>query len=81
MVSQPGEYRWSSYACNVAGGVDKLITPHPIYEALDSVIERRRYLYRELFRVHMEDSQILEIREALSQELVLGRNDFKDRIE
>lgn len=81
MVSHPGEYRWSSYACTAAGGVDKLITSHPIYEALDGVVERQRYLYRELFRVHMEDSQIHEIREALSQELVLGRNDFKDRIE
>ncbi len=35
----------------------------------------------ELFCKHIEDSDIQEIREALTQELVLGRGDFKRRIE
>lgn len=81
MVSHPGEYRWSSYAYNATDAIDELITPHPLYESLADDVETRRYRYRELFRDHMEDCDIHEIRAALSQELVLGRNDFKSRIE
>jgi len=33
-----------------------------------------------LFRRELDSSQIHEIREVLKQELVLGREDFKDRI-
>ncbi len=36
---------------------------------------------RELFRMPMDHRQIHAIREALNQELVLGREDFKDKIE
>ena len=39
------------------------------------------YACRELFRHHIENEQVHEIREALNQELVLGRDDFKDKIE
>lgn len=37
--------------------------------------------YRELFRHHLHDTQVHAIRDALSQELVLGREGFKDRVE
>ena len=37
--------------------------------------------YRELFRHHLDDTQVHAIRDALSQELVHGRDDFKDRVE
>ena len=80
MVTHPGEYRWSSYGCNAAGRLDEVVQPHPVYLAIDLDEERRRHGYRELFRVHMEPEQIHDIREALSQELVLGRDDFKERI-
>ena len=81
MVSHPGEYRWSSYAYNATGAIDGLITSHPLYVSLATDEEQRRYRYCELFRTHMEDSDLHEIREALSQELVLGRDDFKSQIE
>lgn len=81
MVDSPGEYRWSSYAKNALGKTDKLITPHPLYSSLGATDSEREYAYRELFRHHFKDSQIREIRETLSQELVLGGNDFKDQIE
>jgi hypothetical protein len=38
-------------------------------------------LNRELFRMPMDHRQIHAIREALNQEWVLGREDFKDKIE
>jgi putative transposase len=81
MVSHPGEYQWSSYARNATGSDDDLVAAHPVFASLASEVEMRCYCYRELFKSHMEDSDIHEIRAALSQELVLGRDDFKSRIE
>jgi transcription initiation factor TFIIIB Brf1 subunit/transcription initiation factor TFIIB len=40
-----------------------------------------RYAYRELFRTQMASDQVHVIRNALNQELVLGRDGFKDKIE
>ena len=41
----------------------------------------RQYAYRELFRNKLDNEASHSIREALNQELVPGREDFKDRIE
>ena len=81
MVEHPGEYRWSSYAKNAQGNENELIAYHPVYDSLGKDNDERNYAYRELFRQHIENEQIHEIREALNQELVLGRDDFKDKIE
>lgn len=80
MVTHPGEYRWSSYAHNAHGKPDGLIQPHPIYSGLAIHPEERRFAYRQLFRVHQGPAEIQDIRNALNQELVLGRDDFKNRI-
>jgi len=81
MVAHPGEYRWSSYACNANGKTEPLIKPHSLYMALDKEPEQRQFAYRELFRMHLASEQIHEIRNALNQQLVLGRDDFKNKIE
>ena len=81
MVMHPGEYSWSSYAHNANGRPNELIQPHPIYKGLGTGNEERQTAYRELYRAHMEPDQIHDIRSTLNQELVLGRDDFKDRIE
>ena len=39
------------------------------------------HAYRELFNQHLEKAEVHAIRTALNQELVLGREDFKDKIE
>ncbi|MEJ2379443.1 MAG: hypothetical protein P8Y71_30005, partial [Pseudolabrys sp.] len=81
MVLHPGEYRWSSYARNANDRDDDLICPHPTYSGLGIDREGRQRAYRELFRAHMEPDLIHVIRGTLNQELVLGRDDFKDKIE
>jgi putative transposase len=52
-----------------------------VYQQLGADAQSRQYAYRELFSHHMDHSIVHEIRETLNQELVLGRDDFKDRIE
>lgn len=81
MVDHPSAYRWSSYTANTGGVNNLLIEPHPIYQSLGDTSTSRQYAYRELFRSHLEPEQVHQIREAINQELVLGRNDFKDKIE
>jgi len=80
MVKQPGEYPWSSHACNAMGESNALIRQHALYEQLGSNKYNQQYLYRELFKHHLDDVDIHSIREAVNQELVLGRNDFKEKI-
>lgn len=81
MVGHPGEYRWSSYAHNAQGRSDPLVEHHPLYRALGHTVPARLHDYRELFRHHLDGTILHEIRDALNQELVLGRDDFKDKIE
>ena len=81
MVNNPGEYRWSSYACNAIGKPDALVQPHPLYIELGKEHEQRQSAYRELFHMRLEADQIIDIRNALNQQLVLGCEGFKDKIE
>lgn len=81
MVSHPGEYKWSSHGANAQGREDALLSPHPLYTALGPSPADRQQAYRELFRHHMDNDLLHEIRDALNHELVLGRSYFKDKIE
>lgn len=81
MVSHPSEYAWSSYTANASRKTNDIIVPHALYLALGDTDEVRQSAYRELFHTHLDTSVIHSIREALNQELVLGRDDFKDKIE
>ena len=81
MVSHPGEYRWSSYSVNAIGHTCRVVGYHPLYLALGETAVRRQHAYRELFRGHFDHEELHAVREVLNQELVLGREDFKNTIE
>lgn len=81
MVSHPGEYKWSSYAHNAHGKLSDSITHHPVYQSLHEDKSLRQIRYRELFRNYIDETTLHEIRDAVNQELVLGSDDFKDKIE
>ena len=48
---------------------------------LGDTAEERMFVYRGLFQRYIENDVIHKIRDALNQELVLGRPGFKDMIE
>lgn len=81
IVRHPGDYPWSSYAHHVGERVDPLLTDHARYLALGRAAAQRQAAYRELFRVHIDPSAILTIRDAANRCSVLGTEDFKDQIE
>jgi putative transposase len=80
MVDHPASYRWSSFHANARGAHDPLLTSHELYVALGRDPAGRQFAYRELFSGGLEAGVVHEIREMLNQELVLGREDFRDRI-
>jgi putative transposase len=81
MVNHPGEYKWSSYHANAQGESDKALECHPLYLELGATKHERQEAYRELFRYHVDDETLHEIRESLNHEIVLGRSYFKEKIE
>lgn len=80
MVKHPGDYQWSSYACNAMGKPNTILSSHVIYQQLDNLPESRQFNYRELFNNHIDTEEIHSIRDALNHELVLGRDDFIEKI-
>ena len=81
LVKHPGEYKWSSYQQNAQWPDTDFIENHQIFSMLGETIKERQFVYRGLFDRHIENDVIHQIRDALNHELVLGRSDFKDKIE
>ncbi|MBI3546138.1 MAG: transposase [Gammaproteobacteria bacterium] len=81
MVSQPGDYRWSSYRHNALGQTDTLLTPHFLYINLDADDTQRCMAYRALFNAHTDPMELQAIRSATETGTVLGSNRFKENIE
>jgi putative transposase len=81
MVSDPADYRWSSYRRNAGGGADAVVTEHAEYTALGGSLAARCEAYRELFRVDLDAEVLGEIRDNLNRCRALGSERFKDEIE
>ncbi len=81
MVKAPADYPWSSYHFNALGRENKLITPHAIYNALGVSNEKCRLNYHALFKEHIPEKEVEEIREATNKAWVLGGDRFKAEID
>lgn len=81
MVKHPSEYPWSSYHYNAHGQPNDLVKPHPEYPRLGKTDEARQAAYRQLFKHHLSESSMVEIREATNKAWVLGNDRFKQRIQ
>ncbi len=81
MVEDPGEYSWSSYPTNALGKDSELCSPHPVYLKLGKRKDTRMKNYQLLFRAHVEDDLLAEIRSGLNKGMVLGSDQFKEEVE
>jgi putative transposase len=71
LVSEPAEYRWSSYRSNALGVRDTLITQHPQYSSLGKSAAGRQERWRELSREVISPEDLFEIRDAIRRAAVL----------
>ncbi len=81
MVAHPREYRWSSYRANGEGRENALITPHPLYRALGKTSDERKEAYRALFKAHIYEDDMKQIRAAWQTGTPLGNDYFKTSVE
>ncbi|MBI5753177.1 MAG: transposase [Hydrogenophilales bacterium] len=81
MVAHPREYPWSSYHWHAEGRGDELLVDHPLYRRLGKNVEERQSAYRALFRAHLGEATLGEIREATNKGWALGSGRFLTQIE
>jgi putative transposase len=81
MVSHPSDYPWSSYHHNALGQPNNLVTTYLEYRRLGKTDEERQAAYRQLFKHHIPEHSVSEIREATNKAWVLGNDRFKRRIQ
>lgn len=80
MVSDPGQYRWSSYRSNGLGQAHGHLMPHSLYRELATDSAQRQAAYRALFRPQLDDEAAGDIREALRLGMPLGSERFAEAI-
>ncbi|MEJ2107402.1 MAG: transposase [Acidiferrobacteraceae bacterium] len=81
MVASPDQYRWSSYRHHAWGDVNRLLSNHLLYRALDANAQSRQRAYRELFRYQIPEIDLHRIREALAHNYPLGNDRFREQVE
>jgi len=81
IVTDPGEYRWSSYQINGLGKESELCTPHQEYLALGNDPSERQAGYRELFAYHVDGELLKDIRSNTNKGMAVGSDRFKKEIE
>ncbi len=81
MVKSPGSYRWSSYRANALGKKDGVVTQHPLFRGLGRREALRAEAYKALFRAHMDEEKIEDIRTSLQTGTPLGNDFFKEKVE
>jgi putative transposase len=81
MTKTPAQYRWSSYRANAQGKDDTLITPHALYLSLGRTKASRMEAYKALFKAHIDEEDLKQIRAAWQTGTPLGNAQFKGKIE
>jgi putative transposase len=81
MVTDPGQYSWSSYRANALGFPNSLIAPHSEWLELGPNDSIRCNAYRAMFDDNPPKSEVKAIRRALRKGLPLGGTAFRRRVE
>lgn len=81
MVDDPVDYPWSSYRCNGLGKPSKLWKPHEVYLRLGKSERERLVSYRALFKAHMDETLLSDIRDSTNKGLAIGSGRFKEQVE
>ena len=80
MVTDPGDYRWSSYRVHALGAQVRMWSPHAIYLSLGIHSLARQKAYRRLVSEVLDADVISKIRHCANSGLVLGSEKFRDQV-
>jgi putative transposase len=77
LVSDPGEYPWSSYRVNGKGEVSATVISHQEYDQLGSTLVEKISAYQRLIKIELEYEFGDELRSATNGNYALGSELFK----
>ena len=80
MVSDPGDYRWSSYRAYALGVKAKLCSPHRLYLELEDSSRRRQQTWRALIADAVNGELLAKIRHCSNTGLVLVTEAFREQV-
>ena len=80
VVKHPGDYFWSSYRHHALGTANRVVTEHPLFNALGATRADRAEAYRVLFRTELDEGELNAIRTALNHGGILGSDRFVERV-
>lgn len=81
VVSDPTDYRWSSYAHHAGVRQDSLIVDHALYWGLGNTPFQREAAYIELSRQPLSPSELDSINQAVLKGWPLGSDAFKTQLQ
>jgi len=81
LVTQAGDYPWSSYQHHVGIKSDPLITDHGLYWALGNTPFEREAAYRRLIEEGLDEQEVRMLSEATLKGWALGSDQFKSGLE
>ena len=76
MVTQPGDYAWSSYANHAGQRQDPWLTPHPLYWELGNTPFAREMAYANLVQAGIASRQQTALTDATLRGWALGEPEF-----
>jgi putative transposase len=80
MVSDPVDYRWSSYVCKTTDSADHVVDYPDFYLSLADNMEERQQAYRDFVFGTIPKHEITLIREALQRGQVTGSEGFREKL-
>ena len=81
MVTDPGDYRWSSYRAHALGIHARLWKAHSIYLSLGENYQIRQEAYRDLMNGDLDQKVLVKIRQCVNTGLVLGSGKLRAQVE
>lgn len=81
MVTNPGDYKWSSFRQNTGLDEQRCVIEHECFRRLGSTKADRYLAYRELFSLMLGSKLIGEVRRAANCSMPLGGLSFQSQIE
>jgi len=78
MVSDPADYRWSSYRCHGLGQDDPLLSRFPEWEELGRTEAERRRRWRAKVRGAQPEAELEAVRRSLRSGQPFGASEWSD---